>query len=240
MKRIFALILVTVLFVPSVFAEETTFENLVLDIIKKNPQIIKEALEKYEKEAAVKQEEEEFNKLFQDKVQVEIGESPVRGDKKAEYTIVAFSDFQCPFCRRGDDTIKQLMGKHEKKIKYVFKHYPLGFHPEASNAAKASWAAGRQGKFFEYHDKLFENQGKLSEDLYVQIAKDLNLNVDKFNKDRASGDADKQIQSDMKQAQEIGVQGTPGFVLNGVRVFGAYPLEHFEKIISRLETTAKK
>ena len=240
MKRVIALVLAFVIFVPFAFAEETSFESLVLDIIKKNPQIIKEALESYEKEAAKKHEDEEFNKMLSDKVEVDVGESPVRGNKKADYTIIAFSDFQCPFCKRGDDTVKEVVKKHEGKIKYVFKHYPLSFHPEAANASKAAWAAGKQGKFFEYHDKLFENQSKLGNELYVQIAKELGLNIEKFNKERTSEEAEKQIQSDMKQAQEIGVQGTPGFVLNGVKILGAYPSEHFEKVISALETTAKK
>ena len=240
MRRIIALVLAFVIFVPFAFAEESSFESLVLDIIKKNPQIIKEALESFEKEAAKKHAEEEFSKMLADKVDVSVGDSPVRGNKKAEYTIIAFSDFQCPFCKRGDDTVKEVIKKHDGKINYVFKHFPLGFHPEAAPASKAAWAAGKQGKFFEYHDKLFENQSKLGEELYVQIAKDLGLNVDKFNKDRKSEDAEKQIKSDMKQAQEIGVQGTPGFILNGVKILGAYPPEHFEKVISTLETTAKK
>ncbi len=240
MKKIIAIALALVLFAPIALAEEGSFENLVLDIIKKNPEVIKEALEKYEKEATGKKQEDEFNKLFEDKAEIEIGQSPVRGDKKAEYTVIGFSDFQCPFCKRGDDTIKELMKKYDKKVKYVFKHFPLSFHPESSNASKAAWAAGKQGKFYEYHDKLFENQPKLGDELYVQIAKDLNLNLDKFNKDRASEDAEKQIQADMKQGQDVGIQGTPGFVLNGIRILGAYPIDHFEKIISKLETTAKK
>lgn len=240
MKKLVSLVVALVLFIPIAFAEESNFESQVLDIIKKNPQIIKEALEKYETELAKKKEEEEFNKLLADKVDVEIGDSPVWGYKKAQYTIIGFSDFQCPFCKRGDDTIKELIKKHEKKIKYVFKHYPLSFHPEAAPASKAAWAAGKQDKFYEYHDQLFVNQAKLGEELYVQIAKDLDLNLEKFNKDRASEDAQKQIDADMKAAQAIGVQGTPGFILNGVKILGAYPVDHFEKVITNLETTAKK
>lgn len=240
MKKIISLMLAMLLFIPAAFAEELNFENLVLEIIKKNPQVIKEALEKFEKEAAEKQKEAEFEKLLAEKVEIEIGESPVKGEKKADYTIIGFSDFQCPFCKRGDDTIKQLLAKYDKRIKYVFKQFPLSFHPEAAPAAKASWAAGKQNKFFEYHDKLFENQGKLGEEVYVQIAKELSLDLEKFNKDRASEDAQKQIDLDMKQAQGIGIQGTPGFVLNGVKIYGAYPVDHFEKIITRLEATAKK
>ncbi len=240
MKKIIALALALILFAPVALAEENSFESLVLEIIKQNPQVIKDALEKYEKEASEKKQDDEFNKLFEDRAEVNIGDSPVRGDKKAEYTIIAFSDFQCPFCKRGDDTIKELMKKYDKKVKYVFKNFPLGFHPEATPAAKAVWAAGKQGKFYEYHDKLFENQAKLGDETYVQIAKDLGLNIDKFNKDRTSDEAEKSVQADMKQGQDVGIQGTPGFILNGVRIFGAYPIDHFEKIISKLETTAKK
>ena len=240
MKRIVSLLLAFILFVPVAFAEEPSFESLILDVIKKNPQVIKEALEKYEKEAQAKQQEDEFTKLLTDRVEVEIGDSPVLGDKKAEYTVIGFSDFQCPFCKRGDDTIKELMKKYDKKVKYVFKQFPLGFHPQAAPAAKAAWAAGKQGKFYEYHDKLFENQGKLGDELYVQLAKDLGLNVEKFNKDRTSDDAQKQIDADIKLGQSVGIQGTPGFILNGVKILGAYPVDHFEKVISHLETTAKK
>ncbi|MBI3590999.1 MAG: thioredoxin domain-containing protein [Candidatus Melainabacteria bacterium] len=242
MRRIISLALALLLFAPVALAEDSaqTFESLILDVIKKNPQVVKEALEKYEKEAAEKQKEDEFNKLFTDKVEVEIGNSPIRGDKKAEYTVIAFSDFQCPFCKRGDDTVKELMKRHDKQVKYVFKNFPLSFHPESVPASKAAWAAGKQGKFYEYHDKLFENQPKLGDELYVQLAKDLGLNIEKFNKDRASDEAQKQIDADMKAGQAVGIQGTPGFILNGVKILGAYPVDHFEKIISKLETTAKK
>ena len=240
MKKIVSLLLALMLFIPIARAEEPSFESLILEVIKKNPQVIKEALEKYEKEFAEKQKEEEFNKLLQERVVVDIGNSPVRGDKKAEYTIIGFSDFQCPFCKRGDDTIKEVMKKYGDKTKYIFKHFPLSFHPQAAPASKAAWAAGKQGKFYEYHDKLFENQGKLGDELYVQLAKDLALDLEKFNKDRASEDAQKQIDEDMKAGQAVGIQGTPGFILNGVKILGAYPADHFDKIITQLETTAKK
>lgn len=242
MKKLLSFLLVFAVFIPSVFAEDTSFEDLVLNIIKKNPQVIKDALEKYEKEAAEKQKEQEFEKTLSDRAEVDVKTSPVLGKKNAEYTIIAFSDFQCPFCKRGDDTIKELRKKYGDRVRYVFKNFPLGFHPEAAPAAKAALAAGKQGKFYEYHDKLFENQAKLGEELYVQIAKDLELNMEKFTKDRTSEETENQIKEDMKQAEVVGIQGTPGFILNGVKIYGAYPVEHFEKIISRLETetTAKK
>lgn len=252
MRKLLSLLLVFVLFVPAAIAEDAvegeaaiekaTFESLILDVIKKNPQIVKQALEEYEKGLSAKKEEEEFNKLLTERVEVEIGDSPVKGNKKADYTIIAFSDFQCPFCKRGDDTVKQVIEKYGDKVNYVFKHFPLSFHPEAAPASKATWAAGKQGKFYEYHDKLFEHQGELGEELYVKIAKELSLNIDKFDKDRNSEEAQKQIDQDMADGKEVGIQGTPGFILNGVKILGAYPFDHFEKVIDGLEKlkTAKK
>lgn len=240
MKKIISLLLVLALFAPSAFAEELNFESLVLDVIKKNPQVLKEALDKYEKEASEKAKEDEFSKLLADRVTVDIGDSPVKGSKKADITIIAFSDFQCPFCKRGDDTIKEVQKKYGDRIRYVFKNFPLSFHPQAEPAAKAVWAAGKQNKFYEFHDKLFENQQKLGDELYVQIANDLKLNIDKFNKDRASEEAAKAVKADMEAGQAVGIQGTPGFIVNGVKVLGAYPVDHFEKVITGLDATAKK
>ena len=147
MKKIFALLLALSLFIPAAFAQGVTFEDLILDVIKKNPQIIKEALEKHERELAEKQKQDEFANLLQDRVKVDIGKTPIDGDKNAKYQIIAFSDFQCPFCKRGDDTVKALRAKYGKDVSYVFKQFPLGFHPEAKPAAKAVYAAGKQGKY---------------------------------------------------------------------------------------------
>ena len=166
MKKIISLVLMLVLFAGVASAEDASFESLILDVIKKNPQVIKETLEKYEKQAAEKSKEDEFTKLLSDRVEVNIGDSPIKGNKKAEITIIAFSDFQCPFCKRGDDTIKEIQKKYGDRVRYVFKHFPLAFHPNAEPASKACWAAGKQGKMYEFHDKLFENQPKLGEVIY--------------------------------------------------------------------------
>ena len=117
---------------------------------------------------------------------------------------------------------------------FVYKNLPLPFHPEAMPSAKAALAAGRQGKFFEYHDKLYENQAQIGEALYVQTAKDLGLNIEKFNTDRNSKEIEDQVKADADQASKLGFNGTPGFALNGVKILGAYPQEHFEKIIAAL------
>ena len=117
---------------------------------------------------------------------------------------------------------------------YVYKNLPLPFHPEAMPSAKAALAAGRQGKFYEYHDKLFENQTQLGEALYVKLAQELGLNMGKFNADRNNPEIEAQIKADQAQANSLGFNGTPGFAVNGVKVLGAYPQEHFEKVIMAL------
>lgn len=209
------------------------FEKSVLDVMKKNPDLAAQAPAP-EQPSAPPSEEDEIKKALADKVSVNIGDTPVRGKKDAPIQIIVFSDFQCPFSKRGADTVSALEQKYGDKLMFVYKHLPLPFHPEAMPAAKATLAAARQGKYYEYHDKLFENQAQLSEALYVQIAKDLGLNVDKFNKDRNSKEIEDIVQADVAQANSLGFNGTPGFALNGVKILGAYPQEHFEKIIQAL------
>lgn len=210
------------------------FEKSVIEVIKKNPDLNIAQAPAPEQPSAPPSEEDEIKKALSDKVSVNIGDTPVRGKKDAPIQIVVFSDFQCPFSKRGADTVAALIQKYGDKISFVYKHLPLPFHPEAMPSAKAALAAGRQGKYYEFHDKLFENQGQLGEALYVQIAKDLGLNMDKFNKDRNSKEIEDAVQADLTQANNLGFNGTPGFSLNGVKILGAYPQEHFEKIIQAL------
>ena len=123
--------------------------------------------------------------------------------------------------------------QYPNDVKIVFKHFPLPFHNEAEPASRAAWAAQQQGKFWEYHEELFKNQDKLGSEYYVELAKSMKLDVEKFKKDMASEAAAKQIKTDMEIGQKNGIQGTPGFFVNGVAVKGAYPPEHFKGIIDR-------
>lgn len=185
-----------------------------------------------------KRAKEEMEKQFKNPLKVDVGSSPVKGDSNAPITIVEFSDFECPFCKRGTDTAKKIMEMYPGKVKLVFKHAPLPFHQSATPAAKASIAAAKQGKFWEYHDVLFSSQGQLAPDVnaefYVKTAKDLGLNVDKFKADLKGEDIEKTLKSDQAEGQKLSVQGTPAFFVNGVAVRGAYPVEHFKMIIDRL------
>lgn len=186
-----------------------------------------------QQQAQEQREAQELENQFKNPVKIEVGNSPVTGAKNAKVTIIEFSDFQCPYCKRGKDTMEQVLKAYPNDVRVVFKHMPLGFHKMAKPCALATIAAGKQGKFWEMHTAFFDNQGSLSEEFIVDTAKKLGLNIDKFNTDRASAEATKQLEEDIALAGKNGISGTPGFFVNGVAVKGAYPFDHFKKIIDR-------
>lgn len=183
--------------------------------------------------AEQQREEAEIENQFKNPVNLDIGKSPSEGPANAKITIIEFSDFQCPYCKRGYDTMEEVKKMYPNDVKLVFKHFPLPFHKEAEPSARASWAAQQQGKFFEYHALLFKNQSKLGSAYYLEAAKELKLNIEKFQKDMASPEAAAQVKEDNELGAKHGIQGTPGFFVNGVAVKGAYPASHFKTIIDR-------
>lgn len=169
-------------------------------------------------------------------VQFEITQDDhVRGDFNAPITLVEFSDFECPFCVRHYPTLKKILNDYKGKVRLVYKHFPLGFHPNAQKAAEASECASEQGKFWEYHDKLFENQPNgYSLGKFKQWAKDLGLNMNKFNDCLDSGKYAQKVQADYQEGLQKNVQGTPATFINGLLVSGALPYETFKQIIDSL------
>lgn len=197
---------------------------------------VEEYFKKRQSEARKQQEEQAsaaMESQFANPVKIDIGSSPVRGPEGAKVTIIEFSDFQCPYCKRGYDTMKEIEQAYPKDVKIAFKNLPLPFHPNAKPAAIAALAAGKQGKFWEFHDALFENQANLSDKLYEETATKLGLDMAKWKKDMASPEIAKQIEDDTALGSKNGIQGTPGFFVNGVAVKGAYPASHFKMIIDR-------
>lgn len=160
---------------------------------------------------------------------------PSMGPPDAPITIVEFSDFQCPFCKRfQDETFKQLMAAYPGKIRFVFRHLPLTtIHPEAFPAAEAAMCANEQNAFWEFHDQIFANQDKLGGGLYSQIAGDLGLDTAKFENCLNVGTYKDLIQKDSDFALGLGVQSTPTFFINGLAIVGAQPLTAFTQIIDK-------
>jgi protein-disulfide isomerase len=146
-------------------------------------------------------------------------DDPVRGDRKAPVTVIEFSEFQCPFCARAVPSVKEL--EANKNVRVVWKHLPLPFHANAMPAALAAEAAREQGKFWEMHDRLFSNQAALSDAVYVQYARDLGLDVKRFQESLQSPRLRARVQEDLAAAASAGVTGTPTFVVNGEVVVGS-------------------
>ncbi len=153
------------------------------------------------------------------------------GGKDAPVTIIEFSDFQCPFCSRVNPTLEKIKEKYGDKVRVVFKHNPLPFHKQAPYASQAALAAGMQGKFWEMHDKLFENQKALQPEQVDGYAKDLGLDMEKYKKDVNSKAVKDQVDADMKLATKVGARGTPNFMINGKQLSGAQPLDRFTAVI---------
>ena len=159
----------------------------------------------------------------------------VRGNFNAPITLVEFSDFECPFCEKHFPTLNKILSDYGDKVRLVYKHFPLPFHPNAQKAAESSECASEQGKFWEYHDKLFENLSLgYGLDNFKQWAKDLNLNSEQFNGCLDSGKYAQKVQADFQEGQEVGVKGTPATFINGNLVSGALPYEAFEQLIGDL------
>lgn len=163
--------------------------------------------------------------------QVAPGDSPAQGPLSAPVVIVEFSDFQCPFCAKAQDTVKDVLRKYPQKVRLVYKHYPLGFHAQAPAAAAAAIAAGEQGKFWEMHDLLFANTDKLDEANLRKYARQLGLNVSLFDSRVKTPEVKAIIDRDIAQAGRLNVTGTPTFFINGQKLVGARPLSEFQKRI---------
>jgi len=170
------------------------------------------------------------------KVQVSADDDPVKGSKASKVTIIEFGDFQCPYC---GVFFKQVLPELESryietgKAKLVYRDLPLSFHQYAQKAAEAAECADEQGKFWLYHDKIFENQNSLETTSLKRYAADLKLEATKFNQCLDSGKMASEVQKDLADGQKYGVSGTPSFFINGTILEGAQPFSDFEKIIEQ-------
>ncbi len=165
-----------------------------------------------------------------------IGDSATKGPLDADVILLKFSDFECPFCAVAAADMKSFTKIHESDVLYVYKQFPLvTIHEEAMPAAKAAWAAGQQDQFWIYHDGLFAFQDKLGEDYYVDLAKQIGLDIEKFERDRNSPEAQAAIDKDLELAEALGLSGTPTFLMNELLIPGGAPLEFFEEAVIRLK-----
>jgi protein-disulfide isomerase len=218
---------------------DAQFETKVLEIIRKNPKVILDSVQSYQRSQA--QQEEQLRDKVLSQIRQEprllLRNSPVAGSASQKIIMAEFSDFECPFCARGYAVVKEFIAKNQNDVNLVFKHFPLKeIHQQAEPAAIAAWAAFQQGKFWEYHDALFEQQGKLGEEFYLELANTLKLDVDRFNRDRKSEEAKAAIKKDFELGKSLGVRGTPSFVVNGVFFSGVPEIKDLESLVAQIKS----
>jgi protein-disulfide isomerase len=165
------------------------------------------------------------------RVEVADGGRPARGSANAPVEIIEFSDFQCPFCQRANPTVEQVLKTYGDRIKFVYRHYPLPNHPNARPSAEASACAQVQGKFWEYHDRLFANPTRLADADLKAHAAAIGLDTAKFDTCFDNRQQKPGVDKDIADGEAVGVTGTPAFFINGRAVEGAQPFESFKRVI---------
>jgi protein-disulfide isomerase len=171
---------------------------------------------------------------------INVAGSPFKGAADAPVTIVLFTDFQCPYCARIVPLLNQVLEKNQGKVKLVFKNFPLNTHQFARKAATAALAAGRQGKFWELHDRLFQNYNRLNDQVVQEQAQELGLDMQKFEKDMNDPQIQQVINQDLQDVAKAEVRATPTIYVNGALLRNNSPEEIQAAIDKELEKKAKK
>ena len=163
-----------------------------------------------------------------------VDDDVILGEADAPVTIIEFGDYECPYCEVFyKETEEQIRRKYIEtgKVKMVYRDFPLDKHPSAMPAALAAQCAGDQGKYWAYHDALFDRQAQLATMDYTALAKELGLNEKTFKSCLDSRKYENEVKKDYQDGVRAGVKGTPAFFINGIFIEGAYPYEDFEKVI---------
>jgi protein-disulfide isomerase len=165
-----------------------------------------------------------------ERVCVPYGGTP-QGEAQAPITIVVFTDYQCPYCAQAEGTLKELAEDYPGKLRFYVRHHPLSFHGDAKLAAQAVVAAENQGKLWAMHDILFAQQDSLDRESLLHYAEAIGLDPKRFVADLEASATQARIEQDLELAEELGVQGTPNFFIDGRSVRGAVPIDDFKAII---------
>jgi len=187
------------------------------------------------------QQPQEEVQVLGEQAQAEIikGASAVKGPDGAPVTIVEFSEYQCPFCKKYvDEAYAQIMENYADQIRYIFRDYPLPFHQHSQKTAEAARCAGEQGKYWKYHDHLFANKEKWeaeedATETLIGFGAELGLNKEKLRQCLAEEKFSQAIQDDLALGKKFGVAGTPTFFINGTKLVGAQPYQAFEELIKK-------
>lgn len=241
---------------PSASSLKKTLEenpDILFNVIEKHPDKFLDVVNKAAREAQKLARDKEMKELedqredeFKNpKNPVISSDRAMLGPEDAPITLVEYSDFQCPYCSRGYQTVKEVMDAYKGKIRLIYKHLPLEFHPQAEPAARYFEAIALQSpkKAYEWHDLVFQQQDRMKSEkdaFFLAMAKKVGADAAKVKKDIDSDKVKERIAADVEEAKKFGFNGTPGFLINGVSLRGAYPTSEFKAIIDRLLGGDKK
>ena len=167
-------------------------------------------------------------------------EDHAQGPEGADVTLVEYGDYECPYCGQAYPIVQQAQKQFAKRLRFVFRNFPLSeMHPHAEAAAEVAEFAGAQGKFWEMHDKLYENQGRLGEALYLDLAEKLKLSTTALRQALEQRTFEARVRADFNGGVRSGVNGTPTFFINGHRHDGSFDFETLVSAIRQAMTTAK-
>ncbi len=171
-------------------------------------------------------------------VSIDIGDSPVWGNKNANVTLIEFADYECPACRSAFSPLKMVLPQYRDKIRFVFKHFPLQYHKNAYQASQAALCAEKQGKFWEYHTKLFT--GTLEQKDLESYAVDVRLNRNEFNECMSRNEFNAKIENDMNMGTSAGVEGTPTLFLNGKPIKAKLTVPFLNDLLTKVINDSQK
>jgi protein-disulfide isomerase len=167
-------------------------------------------------------------------------EDHAQGSESADVTLVEYGDYECPHCGHAYPIVQQVQKQFGKRLRFVFRNFPLSeMHPHAEAAAEVAEFAGAQGKFWEMHDRLFENQDRLGEALFLDLDEELKLSTTAMRQALEQGTFEARVRAEFKGGVRSGVNGTPTFFINGHRHDGSFDFETLVSAIQRAMVTAK-
>lgn len=221
-------------------AQRTAIEDIVKDyLVNKHPEVALQALQASQRKDQMMAETKSKEAISSSKDKIyNDPTSPVAGNPKGDVTVIEFYDYQCGYCKMASPAVEKLL-KEDKNVKVVYKEFPI-LGPASLTASKAALASVRQGKFPKFHDALMDKEERLTDDVIYKIAKDVGLNVDKLKKDMDDEAIMKIIQDNLALGRDIGVRGTPMFIVNDQIYPGALQPDQLKKAVEDARATKPK
>lgn len=221
-------------------SDRAAIESIIKDyLVTKHPEVLKEAFDELQHREQLAADAKNKEAVSQQNAKIyNDPDTPVGGNPKGDVSVVEFFDFQCGYCKMAEEGVEKLI-KDDKGVKFIYKDYPI-LGPVSTIASKAALASVRQNKYIVFHDALMSKKEHLTEDTIYQTAKSVGIDVDKLKKDMADEVISKQVEAALKLGNDIGVRGTPMFII-GDQVFpGAIQYDQMKKAVEDARAAAKK